>query len=184
MQIFGATVLVMVLSLGSFIALRTRVQDEASAEMLDGAGRSLGRLTLSTDASGVRISGTLAPLPPGPHAFHIHAAGECHAPDFDSAGGHFNPFGRKHGAQNKDGPHAGDLPNIAVRPDGSVAVDCLATMVTLGKGKNSLFPRDGTCLVIHENPDDEVTDPAGNAGKRIACGVIKKSSAAPMPRKE
>lgn len=184
MQVFAATALAMALSLGSFIVLRTRAEDSATAELLDNNGKSLGRLTLTQEPSGVRIAGNLTDLPAGPHAMHIHAVGECHAPGFESAGAHFNPYRRKHGAQNKDGPHAGDLPNFTANADGSAAIDCVAALVTLGKGKNSLFPAAGTCLVIHEQPDDEVTDPSGNAGKRLACGVIRKQSAAPTPRKE
>jgi Cu-Zn family superoxide dismutase len=105
---------------------------------------------------------------------HIHTVGECHGPNFKSAGAHFNPFGKRHGMQNKDGPHAGDLPNFEVRADGTAQVEVTSLHVTLGQGKNSLLPSGKTCLVIHADADDEITDPAGNAGIRIACGVILK----------
>ncbi len=174
MQIAMTTVLAMFLSLGSFIALRTPVTLNATAELLNSEGKSLGRLSLVQEAEGVRISGSLSGLPAGTHALHIHATGLCHAPGFESAGAHFNPYHKKHGAKNKDGPHAGDLPNFTVFADGSAVFDFTAPLVTLRSGENSLFGGDGTCVVIHEMPDDEVTDPSGNSGNRIACGVIHK----------
>jgi len=174
MQIVTATTLALILSLGGFIAMNTQVAQKATAEIQNSSGKSLGTLTLFQEGEGVRISGRLSGLPAGRHAMHIHATGQCHAPDFKSAGAHFNPYGKKHGTQNKDGPHAGDLPNFTVLEDGVAVFDFTASLVTLRSGKNSLFITGGTCLVIHQNEDDEVTDPAGNAGDRIACGVIQK----------
>jgi len=174
MQILTTTCLAMIFSLGSFIALRTPVPLRASAELVTSDGKILGRLNLVQEGEGVRISGSLSGLPAGQHAMHIHAVGQCHAPGFQSAGAHFNPYHRKHGTMNNDGPHAGDLPNFTVFSDGSAVFDFTASLVTLRSGENSLFSPEGTCLVIHENADDEVTDPAGNAGERIACGVIRK----------
>lgn len=112
-------------------------------------------------------------LPPGTHGFHIHEKGVCEAPDFKSAGGHFNPTNAKHGFKHPEGPHAGDLPNIVVKEDGTVRAAGVNDMVTLIKGKkNSLLGNDGTALMIHAKPDDYKSQPSGDAGDRIACGVI------------
>lgn len=116
----------------------------------------------------------MSQLPPGQHALHVHAVGKCEAPDFKSAGPHFNPEGKKHGTQNPEGPHAGDLPNFEVSADGRAKTSVLATRVLLSDGTNSLFQANGTSLVIHEKPDDNLNDPAGNAGTRIACGVVQR----------
>jgi Cu-Zn family superoxide dismutase len=123
----------------------------------------------------VRISLRVMGLPGGTHAFHIHNVGKCEAPDFKSAGGHFNPEGKKHGLKNPDGPHAGDMPNITVAANGRGRAQVINTRITLGEGANSVFHEGGTAIVIHEKADDEMTDPAGNAGNRIACGVIEKA---------
>jgi Cu-Zn family superoxide dismutase len=146
----------------------------ATAELLDGKGEKVGTAKFTQLKEGVRIHAELSKLPPGTHAMHLHTVGECHGPDFKSAGAHFNPFDRKHGLKNPQGPHAGDLPNFDVKSDGAATVDVTAALVTLGEGKNSLFQPGGTCIVVHEKADDETSDPAGNAGQRIACGVIKK----------
>ena len=174
MQISAVTAVAMALVLSGFIAMNTRVRESATAELENNQGKPIGKLTLTQESDGVRISGHLTGLPAGPHAFHIHGVGQCHGPDFKSAGPHFNPFDKKHGTQNKDGPHAGDLPNFIAKADGTAEIDCVASLVTLKSGKNSLLGAGGTCLVVHEHPDDEMTDPTGNAGNRLACGVIVK----------
>lgn len=146
----------------------------AKAVLVNAKGEQVGTATLEQMADGVKITLKVSGLAPGTHAFHIHAVGRCDPPDFKSAGGHFNPFGKKHGVKNPEGAHAGDLPNLEVGPDGTGKAEVIAKDVTLGVRPNSLFQPGGTALVIHADPDDNVTDPAGNAGARIACGAIAK----------
>ena len=112
-------------------------------------------------------------LPPGTHGFHIHDSGVCDTPEFHNAGGHFNPFGKKHGLLNPEGPHAGDLPNLVVPANGRVDVSYNIPSLTLKEGRNSLLQPNGTSIVIHAEADDGISDPAGNSGARIACGVIR-----------
>jgi Cu-Zn family superoxide dismutase len=114
-------------------------------------------------------------VPPGLHGFHIHAVGKCDPPDFSSAGQHFNPTGKQHGALNPAGSHAGDLPNLNVGPDGVGRLETTTEQITLGTGPTSVWDADGSALVLHAAPDDFKTDPTGNAGARIACGVITKA---------
>lgn len=149
--------------------------EQAKAILKDTNSREVGRATLTESPGGVRIQLDLRGLPPGVHACHIHGAGQCDPPDFKSAGGHFNPDARKHGRKNPEGPHAGDLPNILVGSEGAASVEFLAQGVTLGPREYSLLKPGGTSLVIHASADDDVTDPAGNAGARIACGVIEEN---------
>src|SRR5262249_5924989 len=114
-------------------------------------------------------------LPPGVHGIHLHDSARCDSPEFLDAGGHFNPAGKKHGRKNPQGPHAGDLPNLVVPENGKVDVSWTVPRVTRRPGPNSLLKPEGTSLVIHADPDDEVTDPDGNSGPRIACGVIRST---------
>ena len=145
----------------------------AKATLMNNQGQKVGEAKLTQTAEGVKIDLVAENLPPGVHAFHIHEKADCQGHDFMSAGGHFNPFGKHHGLENPQGPHAGDLPNLTVAPDGRATVSVVAKLVTLKAGeKNSLFQPGGTSLVIHEKADDNMTDPAGNAGARIACGAI------------
>jgi len=136
----------------------------AKADLTDSKGANIGTAKLKESPKGVSLTLEVSNLPPGVHGFHIHAVGKCEPPDFKSAGGHFNP----------EGHHAGDLQNLSVDAQGKAKVNVVVPGVTLGDGPNSLFQPQGTALVIHANPDDNKTDPAGNAGARIACGVITK----------
>jgi Cu-Zn family superoxide dismutase len=145
--------------------------DTASAVLKDASGKDVGKATLTVAPSGVLVSLDLAAVPAGEHAFHIHAVGKCEPPDFKSAGPHFNPDETKHGLLNPEGPHAGDMPNLHVPADGKLQVEILDPAVTLS-AEAALLDADGAALVIHAAADDYKTDPAGNAGDRIACGVI------------
>jgi Cu-Zn family superoxide dismutase len=146
----------------------------AQARLVDAQGKQVGTATFTPSDGGVSVDATVSGIPQGKHGFHIHDAGKCEAPDFKSAGPHFNPTNRKHGHDNPDGAHAGDLPNIDVGQDGKGKASFVTKGVSLDEGPGSLFAGDGTALVVHANPDDGKTDPAGNAGDRIACGVIER----------
>ena len=145
----------------------------ARAEMRDADGRVLGTVTLQQTPQGVLLTGDLGNLPPGPHALHVHDVGRCEPP-FTSAGGHFNPTRRLHGFRNTAGFHAGDLPNISSPGTGLTRVDHFSREIALGTGPLTLFDPDGSALVIHAGIDDYVSDPAGNSGARIACGVVTR----------
>lgn len=145
--------------------------DQATAVLKDADGSEVGKVTLTAVPTGVLLDADLTALPPGDHAFHIHETGKCEPPDFKSAGGHFNPEEDQHGLMNKAGPHGGDMPNIHVPDSGKLRIEVLNQMVSLKLG---LLDEDGSAIVIHEGTDDYKTDPAGDAGSRIACGVITK----------
>jgi Cu-Zn family superoxide dismutase len=168
------------LTAGSGIAAHAQ---SATAKLQSANGGDVGTVELREIATGVLLTLAVKGLPPGEHAFHIHAVGKCEPP-FESAGGHFNPTGQAHGMLAGKG-HAGDLPNLHVPANGELAVEVVDEAVTLEKGKpNSLLQPAGTAVVIHAGKDDYKTDPAGNAGARIACGVVTETTsttAAPPP---
>ncbi|QSQ27943.1 superoxide dismutase family protein [Pyxidicoccus parkwayensis] len=138
----------------------------------DAQGKDVGEVTLEQTAQGVVVKGTLSNLPPGEHAFHIHETGKCEAPDFKTAGGHFNPTKKAHGMMSPKGKHQGDLPNLYVDQTGTVKFD---TFSQNGLTVKALFDKDGSAVVVHAKEDDYFTDPTGDAGGRIACGVVEKA---------
>ena len=155
------------------LAAGAQAQSKASADMKDTSGKTVGEAILEQQTGGVQITATFTALPPGARAFHIHAVGKCEPP-FESAGGHFNPTGKQHGKDNPAGPHVGDLPNLDVPPGGRVKVQVIVKDVSLDADARGLLDGDGASLVVHEGADDYKSDPAGNAGKRLACGVIRR----------
>ena len=141
----------------------------ARAMLMNAAGVDVGRATATDVAGGLRFTVDAKALPPGTHGVHIHTTGRCDAPDFVTAGGHWNPTGAKHGAMNPQGPHEGDLPNLIIGTDGRGTVGVTIPGATFA----GLLDADGSAFVVHASPDDLKTDPSGNSGGRIACGVFQ-----------
>ena len=145
----------------------------AVARLVDASGNVVGNVLLSQDIGSVRILLDVNGLPPGAKAVHIHEVGRCDGPSFESAGAHFNPTKAEHGTSNPRGPHAGDLPDVTVDSAGKGHLEFSATLIAVDKkAPATVLDADGSAIVIHERADDKRTDPAGDSGARIACGVI------------
>ena len=143
-----------------------------TVQLLGPSGELRGTATLEQETAGTRIQAVVQGLPPGDYAIHFHAVGRCDGPDFMTAGGHFNPDMKQHGRDNPLGSHLGDLPNLTVGGDGRGRIDHVQAGLRLRDGALALLDADGAAVMIHAGPDDYKTDPAGNAGARIACGVL------------
>lgn len=167
-----ATLALAVLTLGA-LAAPAFAADKASAVLKDPQGNEVGKVILIAVPTGVLLDVALTSVPAGDHALHIHGIGKCEPPSFKSAGGHFNPLEEEHGLMNLEGPHAGDMPNIHVPDSGKLKIEVLNPMVTL-RGDNAILDDNGSALVIHAGADDYKTNPSGDAGARIACGVVTK----------
>lgn len=156
----------------SFLAAPTN--QRAQAGLLDKDGKGVGSASFAEDRVGVRVELRVVGLPEGKHGVHIHAVGKCEGPAFDSAGGHFNPAGKVHGMLSTNGPHAGDLGNLEVKKDGTGLLSVVTPQLTLAPGASTnIAGAGGLAIVVHAQADDEKTDPSGNSGARIACGIIK-----------
>lgn len=164
--------------LGFMVAVQpaSAAPKSAHANIVNAQGTKIGTAKITATAQGVKIIVKVSQLTPGEHGIHIHTVGKCETPVFTSAGGHFNPTGGHHGIHDaqEPHPHLGDLPNLVVDQNGKGNMSFTAAGVTLGDGPDSLFHEGGTALVIHAKADDLKSDPSGNSGDRIACGVIEQ----------
>jgi Cu-Zn family superoxide dismutase len=140
-----------------------------TSNVMDQKGQSLGQVTLTETPHGILVKGSLANIPPGEHAIHIHETGKCEAP-FTTAGGHLNPAKKKHGILAAEGKHEGDLPNLYVDADGKVQFDFFAHDLKMKDVQDA----DGSAIIVHATADDYKSDPTGKAGDRIACGLVQK----------
>lgn len=174
-------VLLLMLLVAAVVIAGAHAQDDgvkhATAVLKNADGKEIGMANFTENDQGqVLVDVHVDGLPPGYHGIHIHAKGDC-TPPFTAAGEHYNPLGKQHGLNNTQGPHAGDLPDIRVNRAGTGRLNVVTDRVTLSPGPTTLFDADGSAIVIHAGRDDQMTDPAGNSGGRIACGVIKRVEA-------
>ncbi|WP_407271915.1 superoxide dismutase family protein [Radiobacillus sp. PE A8.2] len=165
-------VFVVLLTGGLTTACQDQERSPLNIAMYNANGDSIGTAKLTEQPDGVEIKLSVEGLETGLHGIHVHENPTCEGPDFKSAGNHLNPDGKQHGLMHPEGAHLGDLPNIEVGGDGLVDAELMLSGATLMDGKNTLLPNEGTSLVIHAAQDDGVSQPAGDAGERIACGVI------------
>lgn len=147
-----------------------------TADLKTADGKDVGTVSLSTAGDGLSLVLTVSDMEPGEHGVHIHQTGDCTAPDFTSAGGHWNPTGKMHGLDAEKGSHMGDLPNLVVGEDGTGMLEATIAGASLEGGDNPLLDDDGAAFIVHAGPDDQVTDPSGDSGSRVACGVFATAS--------
>lgn len=148
--------------------------EDVTVRLTTAQGQDAGTAIIKSASHGVIVQLNAKNLPAGEHGIHFHQNAKCDPPDFKTAGAHFNPDGKKHGLKNPEGHHAGDMKNLSVAANGTASTTIVDKDVDLGDSSRSLFSNGGTALVIHAKPDDMKTDPTGNSGDRIACGVITK----------
>ncbi len=148
-------------------------QETARAVLRDARGQAVGNAELSQESGGVRVRLAATAMPAGTYGSHVHMVGRCDAPEFTTAGEHWNPTGARHGRDNPDGPHLGDLPNLSVSANGRGSIEYLVTGATIAGTGASMIDADGSALLIHAAADDYRTDPSGKSGARIACGIVR-----------
>lgn len=145
--------------------------DSASARLAEPGGRVVGRATVTQERGGTRVLVEVEGMAAGTYGAHIHRTGRCERPAFDSAGAHWNPTGQQHGFRNPSGRHRGDLPNLVVGVNGRGRLAFTIRAAQL-RGQAGILDADGASILVHARPDDYRTDPSGNSGARIACGVL------------
>lgn len=148
----------------------------ATAALTNSAGQNVGSVEIVQSGAKLMLRANVSGQTPGEHGIHLHTTGKCEAPAFTTAGGHLNPSAHQHGTLNPAGPHAGDLPNLVVGPNGSGKIES-PLMGTVDSFAASVFDADGTAIVLHAGPDDYKTDPSGNSGGRVACGIMLRFGA-------
>lgn len=151
-----------------------KAKPSAVADLVDADGKSHGRAVVSESSEGLTLEVKASGLTPGAHGLHVHGVGKCEAPDFASAGGHWNPTAHQHGHKNPQGPHGGDAPNLVADAKGKAKAKTALGAGMLSGGASPLLDADGAAVVIHADADDEMTDPSGKSGKRVLCGVLKQ----------
>lgn len=166
---------------GALTAANTTATQTAQGDLKDASGNTLGRVFLAQGDTGVKVVLTYNGLPAGDHGIHFHAVGKCEGPDFASAGAHFNPENKKHGLLSANGPHAGDMPDLIVPVSQTGIYEATSTLFTLGNGPDQLIGQFGAALVVHAKADDQLTDPTGNSGDRIACAVLTSNASTVKP---